>query len=35
LECRVATADERLAHALAGGPLAAYVAWVGAPGAIQ
>jgi predicted nucleic acid-binding protein len=27
LECRVATADERLAHALAGGPLAAHVAW--------
>jgi predicted nucleic acid-binding protein len=35
LECRVATADERLAHALAAGPLAAHVAWVGAPGAIQ
>ena len=35
LECRVATADERLVHALAGGPLAAHVAWVGAPGAIQ
>lgn len=29
LECRLATADERLAHALAGGPLAGHVVWVG------
>ena len=35
LECRLATADERLAHALAGGPLAECVLWVGAKGAIQ
>jgi predicted nucleic acid-binding protein len=31
LECRLVTADERFANALAGSPLAAHVAWVGAP----
>lgn len=30
LECRMATADERLANALAGGPLARHVVWIGA-----
>ena len=29
LECPLATADERLVNALAGGPLAAHVVWVG------
>jgi predicted nucleic acid-binding protein len=29
LGCRLVTADQRLAHALAGGPLAPHVAWVG------
>ena len=29
LECRLVTADERFANALAGGPLAAHVLWVG------
>jgi predicted nucleic acid-binding protein len=32
LDCRLATADERLVNALAGGPLAPHVAWIGAPG---
>jgi predicted nucleic acid-binding protein len=32
LECRLATADERLANALAAGPLAPHVVWIGAPG---
>jgi predicted nucleic acid-binding protein len=32
LECRLVTADERLANAMAGGPLARHVVWVGAPG---
>jgi predicted nucleic acid-binding protein len=32
LECRLATADERLVNALSGGPLARNVAWIGAPG---
>jgi len=32
LECRLATADERLVNALAGGPLARHVVWIGAPG---
>jgi len=32
LECRLATADERLANALVGSPLARHVAWIGAPG---
>ena len=32
LECPLATADERLANALLGSPLARYVAWIGAPG---
>jgi predicted nucleic acid-binding protein len=32
LECRLATADERLANALAAGPLARHVVWIGAPG---
>jgi predicted nucleic acid-binding protein len=31
LECRLVTADERFANALAGGPLAAHVLWVGRP----
>jgi predicted nucleic acid-binding protein len=31
LECRLATADERLANALADGPLARHVVWIGAP----
>jgi len=30
-ECRLVTADERLVNALAGGPLASYVTWVGTP----
>ena len=32
LECRLVTADERLVNALAGGPLAAHLTWVGAHG---
>lgn len=32
LDCRLVTADERLANALAGGPLATHVLWVGRPG---
>lgn len=32
LECRLVTADERLVNALAGGPLASHVLWVGVPG---
>jgi predicted nucleic acid-binding protein len=32
LECPLATADERLANALVGSPLARHVAWIGAPG---
>ena len=32
LECPLATADERLANALLGSPLARHVAWIGAPG---
>ena len=32
LECRLVTADERLANAMAGGPLARHIVWVGAPG---
>ncbi|HSB61465.1 MAG TPA: type II toxin-antitoxin system VapC family toxin [Vicinamibacteria bacterium] len=35
LECRLVTADERLVNALAGGPLAAHVLWVGAPGGLH
>lgn len=35
LECRLVTADERLANAMAGGPLARHVVWVGAPGGIH
>lgn len=35
LECRLATADERLANALAGGPLARHVVWVGVEGGIS
>jgi predicted nucleic acid-binding protein len=35
LECRLATADERLANAMAGGPLARHVVWIGAPGGIH
>jgi len=31
LECRLATADERLANALARTPLAPHVVWIGAP----
>ncbi len=31
LGCRMITADERLANALAGGPLASNVIWIGAP----
>jgi predicted nucleic acid-binding protein len=31
LECPLVTADERLVQALAGGPLAPHVVWVGAP----
>jgi len=31
LECRLVTADERFANALAGGPLAAHVLWVSRP----
>jgi predicted nucleic acid-binding protein len=31
LDCRLVTADERLANALAHGPLAAHVLWVGRP----
>ena len=31
LECPLATADERLANALLGSPLARHVAWIGAP----
>jgi predicted nucleic acid-binding protein len=34
LECRLATADERLANALASGPLAGNIVWVGTAGAI-
>ena len=33
LECSLVTADERLVNALAGGPLASHVVWVGVPGA--
>ena len=32
LKCPLATADERLANALGGSPLARHVAWIGAPG---
>jgi predicted nucleic acid-binding protein len=32
LECPLVTADERLVNALAGGPLASHVRWVGVPG---
>jgi predicted nucleic acid-binding protein len=32
LDCPLATADERLVNALAGGPLARHVVWIGAPG---
>jgi predicted nucleic acid-binding protein len=35
LECRLVTADERLAKAMTGGPLARHIVWVGAPGAIH
>jgi predicted nucleic acid-binding protein len=31
LQCRLMTADERLVNALAGGPLAAHVEWLGRP----
>jgi predicted nucleic acid-binding protein len=31
LQCRLVTADERLANALAGGLLAAHVVWLGRP----
>lgn len=31
LDCRLVTADERLANGLAGGPLATHVLWVGRP----
>jgi predicted nucleic acid-binding protein len=31
LECRLATADERLVNALADGPLASRAVWIGAP----
>lgn len=31
LDCRLVTADERFANALAGGPLAIHVLWVGRP----
>jgi hypothetical protein len=31
LECPLVTADERLVNALAGGPLASHVLWVGVP----
>jgi predicted nucleic acid-binding protein len=31
LDCRLATADERLANAIASGPLARHVVWIGAP----
>jgi predicted nucleic acid-binding protein len=32
LECPLVTADERLVNALAGGPLASHVLWIGVPG---
>ena len=32
LDCRLVTADERLANALADGPLGRHVLWVGMPG---
>ena len=32
LDCQLATADERLANALANGPLASHVLWIGARG---
>ena len=32
LKCPLVTADERLVNALAGGPLASHVLWVGGPG---
>jgi predicted nucleic acid-binding protein len=32
LKCPFVTADERLVNALAGGPLASHVLWVGGPG---
>ena len=32
LECRLATADERLANAVASSTLARHVVWIGAPG---
>lgn len=35
LECRLVTADERLVNALAGGPLASHVLWVGVPGELH
>jgi predicted nucleic acid-binding protein len=35
LECRLVTADERLARSIAGGPLARHVVWVGKPGGIH
>lgn len=35
LECRLVTADERLVNALAGGPVASNVAWVGMPGGFR
>lgn len=35
LECPLVTADERLVTALAGGPLAPHVVWVGMPGAFE
>ena len=35
LECQLVTADERLVNALAVGPLAAHVLWVGSPGELH
>jgi len=35
LECPLVTADERLVNALAGGPLAPHVVWVGMPAAFE
>ena len=35
LECQLVTADERLVNALAVGPLAPHVLWIGEPGEFQ
>ena len=35
LDCRLVTADERFAHALADGPLGRHVLWVGMPGRLD